>query len=237
MKTFKNKTIISILFFILPVLMLAQEIKPEDSSLNDKVKSGFLEIAACKGITYPFGEISGDGGQKALFADSEAAGINTGYIVKNNHYLYIGTAFTKMTFEVERTFMEQLMVSSIETTFINLDLSYKYQSKWFYAGFGFYRGFQYSTWSRKNALNGAVTETLLYGDYKSACKDIYGMEVFSGFTFQLNEDCFFNTGLKISIPFNAAYEYDQDAIKVLDAALSASVTQKFAIPFLDKKGF
>jgi len=228
-----------ILFISIPAIITAQETpagtgKPVSES--GTIQNGFLEIYGSRGITYPLGEISGDGGQKAHTGDSGAAGINTGYTIENRHIIYLGITALTQRFEIERNYMNKLMLTSVEAKFINFDLSYRFQEEWFYGGAGLYLGLPYGTWSRKNALDGEVTESLLYGDLKSACKKTTGLDLFCGLIFKLTDTSSFNTGLKILIPAAPAYESDQDSIKILDVAVTASVTQKFAVPFIDKEG-
>lgn len=205
--------------------------KNEDKSATGIGDKGFLEIYGSRGFTYPFGDISGDGGQKARIADSSAAGINTGYEIVNNHIIYLGITMLTQTFEIERKYMNQLMLTSVEAEFINIDLSYRFQEKWYYAGAGLFLGIPGSTWSRKDALDGLVTENLLYGDMESACKLTTGLNLFAGLTFAVSDTISLNTGLKIMVPFIPGYEHDQDSIYVLDVSICASVTHKFAVPF------
>lgn len=207
--------------------------KNEDKSVTGTGDKGFLEIYGSRGFTYPFGDISGDGGQKARIADSSAAGINTGYEIIPGHIICLGVTTLTQTFEVERKYMNQLMLTSVEAEFINLDLSYRYQGEWYYAGAGLFLGIPGSTWSRKDALNGLVTENLLYGDMESACKITTGLNLFAGLTFAVSDTISLNTGLKIMVPFIPGYEHDQDSIYVLDVSICASVSHKFAVPFMD----
>lgn len=229
----------SLLIVFSPIQSAAQELteKTEIPSSESAAKNGFLEIYGSRGITYPFGEISGDGGQKAYVGDSSSAGINTGYAIENSHIVYLGITSLTQRFEVERNYMDKLMLTSVEAKFLNFDLSYRFQEEWFYAGAGLYLGIPFGTWNRKNALDGEVTESLLYGDSKSACKNTIGLDLFSGLTFKLTENTSLNTGIKILVPFTPAYVSGQDSIKIFDAAVTASITQKFAVPFIDKDGF
>lgn len=228
-------TCIFLLIFI-PAAIAAQKLpekKEKTVSEPDVKKNGFLEIYGSRGITYPLGEISGDGGQKAYFGDSSAAGINTGYEIADMHIIYLGVTMLTQRFEVERTYMNKLMLTSVEAKFFNFDLSYRFQEKLYYAGAGLYLGLPRGAWSRKNALNGEVTENLLYGNLESAARTTAGLDIFAGLTFAVNEDFSLNTGLKFLVPLIPAYKYDQDEIKILDISVCVSVTHKFAFPFID----
>jgi|GEM_PF-3351299 hypothetical protein len=225
-------------FILLVVLQAAAQAQNAADNKDKTSKSasgdrGYFEICASRGLTYPFGDISGDGGQKAHIADSKSAGINTGYEIINSHIIYMGIAMLTQTFEVERKYMNKLMLTSVEAEFINLDLAYRYQGEWYYAGAGLFMGIPGSTWSRKNALNGIVTENLLYGDMKSACKITTGLELFAGLTFAVNNTISLNNGMIIMIPFIPDYKHGQDSIYVMDISICASVAYKFNVPFIN----
>ena len=219
-------TLTCVLLLVIPCTVKAQE-----AVSTEKNKKGFLEIYGARGFTYPFGDISGDGGQVSHIAGSRSAGINTGYEISSSHIIYLGITALTQTFEVERRYMNQLMLTSVEAEYINIDLSYRYQEKWFYAGAGLFCGIPSFTWSSKNALDGLVTENLLYGNLESSAKITTGLGLICGLTFEINDDFSLNTGLKLLIPVMPAYEHEQDRIYVLDAAICASVTHKFTVPF------
>ncbi|HOP64017.1 MAG TPA: hypothetical protein PK358_16455 [Spirochaetota bacterium] len=194
---------------------------------------GFLEIYCSRGFTYPSGEISGDGGQEARLSGSESAGINAGYTVSDRHIVHLGIGALNQRFEVERNYMGQEMLTSVEAKFMNFELSYRFQESWFYAGGGLYTGIPFGAWSRKNALNGTVTETLLYGSTEDAAQTTYGLLLFSGLTFDINNTLSLNTGVKFLLPVTPAYESDQDSIKIFDAAFCVAVAHKFNVPYID----
>lgn len=228
---------ISFLSTILPVAISADEIQVKDDTAVPEKKSesgAFLDVYGCRGITYPFGDISGDGGQKALISSSETAGLNIGYDIYNGHILYLGISSVSQKVEVERIYMNTLMRTSVETKSINLDIAYRIQWEWFYTGFGFYYGIPYGTWSRKHALNGEVTESLLYGDLESASCNTVGMEIFAGVSIKIYDKSALNIGIRTLIPFTPIYKYDQDAIKVFDASICASVSHRFLTTSEDK---
>ncbi len=203
------------------------------SPQNTPVKKprGFLEIHGGIGATYPYGKISGDGGQKEHISESTSTGFNAGYILGNNDIITLGVAYVKQTVEFERNYMNKLMLTSIKAKYLTIEPAYRLQYNSFYLGLGFYYAFPMGIWSRKNALNGEVTENLLYGDNLSQCKTTAGISLLGGFTFNINENSSINLGLKILAPVIPAYEYGQDSIKILNLSISASISQKISLPF------
>jgi len=194
-------------------------------------RNGYLNIYGGRGFTYPMGDIAGDGGQKAHIADSDTAGISTGYIIRDKHIITIGISSRVQKIEIERNYQDKLMMTTVETRFINFDLAYRFQESWYYIGAGFYYGFPLGVWSRKNALDGEVTENLLYGDLETEAKNTMGMTLSTGLTFEISKNYYLNTGINILYPFTASYEANQDSIKVLDISICASISHKFNFSF------
>lgn len=191
-----------------------QESHTEDHAVTRETKavtqktdapSMYISLFTVQGFTLPTGTIAGDGEPTGILNTGSSLGVLYGYRFTTMHSAYLSVSWTRATLSTEYTYMSQAGRADLTASFVDIALAYRgFLSQFYYDG-GLYFGIPAGSWSRKEALSGTVTETLMYDTLEERRQNAFGLQIGGGITLPVTTAMSLSTGLECRIPFSAVY--------------------------------
>ncbi len=166
----------------------------------------YASLFGAFGLSLPLGKIAGDGEQKGKPGKGFLLGGLYGYRFLPHHSAYVSVYYSQKEIVTEYSYMGQDARAVLNASFLDFALAYRGAYSIFYFEGGVYFGLVMPAWSRKEALNGSVSETLMYGSLKSRSSWEIGLLVGGGVQFPLSKSMDLQAGVEIHAPFKRVYE-------------------------------
>jgi hypothetical protein len=174
------------------------------------------------GVTFPSGDIAGDGDQKGLAYYGYTAGIDTCWRCCALGGPSVRIEYASRPISFERSYIDSTMTSVIDTASLDFMAGFRFLLSIFYIEPGMYYALGVGTWTETIEYRGKTSTTKVKDSWKN---NEAGCYLEAGVMFSVTSFMSVDIGLRMEVSFLYAYDHD-DRLRTNLGMLTAGVTFK-----------